>query len=149
MESKVCVICGAPGLVLPHRWGTGATYQRDLCHQHMKEQGSRNGEKASPHQDGDRVVTPQGYVRVTIRTPEGRRRSVEEHRLVMEQILGRPLRAGESIHHRNGHRDDNRPENLELWAGSHKSGQRAAELRCPHCHKDYLTAREQLLLGLG
>jgi hypothetical protein len=42
----------------------------------------------------------------------------------MERILGRSLRPGENVHHRNGVRDDNRPENLELWSTSQPSGQR-------------------------
>jgi hypothetical protein len=52
---------------------------------------------------------------------------VFEHILVAEQLLGRYLDPSESVHHRNGVRDDNRPENLELWTKPQPSGIRASD----------------------
>ena len=53
---------------------------------------------------------------------------VLEHRLVMASMIGRPLTRDESVHHINGDRADNRPENLELWSTKHVPGKRVADL---------------------
>lgn len=52
---------------------------------------------------------------------------VLEHIVVMESMIGRSLVKGETVHHKNGVRDDNRPENLELWVTAPRHGIRAED----------------------
>lgn len=73
---------------------------------------------------GTRYKDRDGYVQVKLE--DGR--VIGEHRLVMERQLGRSLARGENVHHKNGNRADNRPENLELWYSPQPYGQRVEDL---------------------
>lgn len=70
-----------------------------------------------------------GYVMVLARAHPraGSNGYVFEHVLVMEDLLGRYLVTGETVHHLNGVRDDNRPANLELWTRPQPTGIRARD----------------------
>lgn len=66
---------------------------------------------------------PNGYVMRRI-SENGEKRSIAQHRWVMEKHIGRKILPHENIHHKNGDRADNRIENLEIWNTSQPAGQR-------------------------
>jgi HNH endonuclease len=75
-------------------------------------------------------TTNQGYTLLKMRDHPNANGNgwVLEHRAVMSKVWGRALFPDEEVHHKNGQRSDNRPENLEVWVGKHPSGQRPEDL---------------------
>lgn len=75
----------------------------------------------NPNWKGGRTIASSGYI--LLKKPghpmTDSRGYVYEHRLVASEMLGRPLLPGEQVHHRNGIKTDNRPENLEVTESQH------------------------------
>lgn len=105
--------CGVEKLVRSVSLRSGLSKSCGDC-DHFQGPGSIDG-------DGYRVLYRPKHPNAT------KRGAIGEHQLVMSEMLGRPLLPGENVHHRNGVRDDNRPENLELWTTSQPFGQRVED----------------------
>ena len=82
---------------------------------------SRLGHK-HPNWKGGRINDGRGYILIFKPShPFAKNgRYVYEHRLVMEKHLGRYLKPGEIVHHKNEVRDDNRPDNFRLFSSDYK-----------------------------
>lgn len=120
-------VCKVPECSFPaqSRGLCAGHYTRSLRGMPIEEKPLRR--RADP---GERRYTAEGYVRVKVPGhPRGGRHGwVLEHVVVMERVLHRRLLPGEQVHHRNGVRDDNQPDNLELWVICQPAGQRPADL---------------------
>lgn len=73
-------------------------------------------------------IDNSGYLRIKIDEGHGCKDWVKHHRFVMEKYLGRKLKSFENVHHKNGNKQDNRIENLELWITKQPKGQRPKDL---------------------
>lgn len=96
-----------------------------FCPTHYaRQRGGRDagGPEALRGALGSGSVRPDGYRVITVGG-----RSVLEHREVMSKKIGRPLKRSDHVHHLDGDRLNNSPDNLELWMLHHPSGSRASD----------------------
>jgi hypothetical protein len=98
------------------------------CGCYMRDRRRRRG-KDSPAWKGGRTKQHGYILLIKYDHPNSDKRGrIFEHKYVMSEHLGRPLLPEETVHHKNGLRDDNRIENLELWSSNHPAGQKVADL---------------------
>lgn len=151
-ESKICAGCGVT-FIRPRHYANTSWATRKYCSFrcswiYRRPQSSRHCEFCgglihwNPHEDSVTIYARRRFCSVSCAQrgkgvdPIATRyrriyvngRKELEHRYVMELKLGRRLLPGENVHHLNGNRLDNRPENLELWVSSQPYGQRVADL---------------------
>lgn len=115
---QICIVDGCEKI--PQARGMCQIHYRDA---HI-EKDRQNGTLAnrSPNMRREYV-----FVYIPSHPNSGKTGRVAEHRLVMEQHLGRYLERHENVHHKNGVRSDNRIENLELWSHRQPRGQRVED----------------------
>ena len=120
---RVCLQCGAS-------FQAKVAHGRRQMYCSLKCLGLAHRLENHPNWAGNRRVDAGGY-RLAY---AGSGRRVREHRLVAAKMLGRPLRADETVHHKNGDKSDNRLENLEVLTSDRHTRSHILEgLLCPRC----------------
>lgn len=123
------VVCGVCSELFSIKRNVPAKYCSDKCRSLARYRKLTNYPIKSPRirsEYGNGYINKLGYRVIYREHPNANKRTkiILEHIFIKSQELGRPMRKGETVHHINGIRSDNRVENLELFTSRHPSGVR-------------------------
>ena len=127
IQNRMKATCRAIGLAKRSVCSVDECENRAIAHgycpkhyHHVKKYGDAVTGPTRPNRGKGMTISVAGYVQLFMpdHHEANQRGYVMEHRVVMEKVAGRHLRPGEVVHHIDGDRVNNRPDNLELF-GSH------------------------------
>lgn len=143
-ETRACKVCGEPFYVQRNQATDVARNSGTYCSRKCK--GKAEALKPKPWARPDeKLLHPAGYVLVW-RPDHPRavhRGRVFEHILVAEEKIGRPLTTDDHVHHVDGDKQNNHPDNLMVLSNSEHQKLHVGRMNKARAKKR-LTMRERL-----